>query len=201
MVKRKRRPGGGAKPLGEVAKSATFTTRIEPATRSALNEAAKLSGQSVSAMAEFILRQGLKQPAGEPRNNAVAAAIALLAENIEAGTKESWLTDPWTGFALCNAAEHLLLRFMPAPEREGMPPAPPAVKEAAAKMHPDHAEQFCKPHFFGRELAQFLILEIEQASSSATPNEWGMPIFFSAKPEKLRLIGRDLGVSKKGKTK
>ena len=150
---------------------------------------AKLSGQSVSAMAEFILRQGLKQPAGEPRNNAVAAAIALLAENIEAGTKETRLTDPWTGFALCNAAEHLLLRFMPAPEREGMPPAPSAVKEAAAKMHPDHAEQFCKPHFFGRELAQFLILEIEQASSSATPMN-GACLFFSQRNRKsFALLG------------
>jgi hypothetical protein len=202
MAKRKRRPGGGAKPLGEVAKTATFTTRIEPATRRALDEATRKSRhRSVSATAEFILKQGLKQPSGEPRNYAVGAAVALLAERIEAETKLNWREDPFTGFALCYAAEHLLFHYAPAPEGTGMPPAPPAVEEAAAKMHPEFADNFRKPHFFGRMLADFLIREIKEASLSAPPNEWSMPIFFSERPAQLALIGRELGLSKKGKSK
>jgi hypothetical protein len=202
MAKQKRRSGGGRKPLGEIAKTATFTTRIEPATRRALDEATRKSRHgSVSATAEFILKQGLKQPSGEPRNYAVGAAIALLAERIEAETKLNWREDPFTGFALSYAAEHFLFHFAPAPEREGMPPVPPAIKEAAAKMNSEFADNFCKPHFFGRMLADFLIREIKEAAASAPPNEWSMPIFFSEKPAQLALIGQHLGLSKKGKSK
>ena len=182
MVKRKRRPGGGAKPLGEVAKSATFTTRIEPATRSALNEAAKLSGQSVSAMAEFILRQGLKQPAGEPRNNAVAAAIALLAENIEAGTKAKLADRPVDRICFMQRGRTFVTALYAGPGTRRDASGTSGRQRSGGKDASGSCRQFCKPHFFGRELAQFLILEIEQASSSATPNEWSMPIFFSAKP-------------------
>jgi len=195
MVKRKRRPGGGRKPGGEFpGKTATFTTRIQPSTRRALEEAAKARpDKSISAAAEFILKTVLQKPAGQPRNNALAAAVTLLAENIERETKLSWLDDPFTAFALCNGVEHLVLYFAPALVSEGLPAAPPAVLKAAAKM-PD-AEAYRKPHGFGRMQAQFLIHEIEQASSSAPINEWSMPIFFSEKREKLGLIGGELGLA------
>ena len=76
----------------------------------------------------------------------------------------------------------------PAPVSEGMPPTPPAVEQAAAKMHRDDAEHFCKFAGFGRMQAQFLIREIEQAASSGPINEWTMPIFFSERPENLGLL-------------
>jgi hypothetical protein len=204
MAKRKRRPGGGRKPGGEFpGKTETFTTRLQPETRRALDEAAKTSRpqRSVSSMAEYILKQGLKKPDGAPRNNALAAAVALLAENIEDGTKKKWRDDQWTGMALRYAVEALLFHFAPTPE--GTPAVPSAVEEAAAKMPPEFAERFRKPAGFAHILAYNLILEIDQATSSPPINEWSMPIFFSTKPEVLGIIGRDLGLSQntKGKLK
>ncbi len=203
MAKRKRRPGGGRKPGGEFPKIATFTTRILPETRRALDEAARMSRprRSVSATAEHILRQGLRKPAGEPRNLAVATAVALLAENIERDAKKNWRDDPFTGLALRYAVEALLFHFAPSPE--GTPAVPPAIDEEASKMPPEFAERFRKPAGFGHMLAYNLIHEIEQATSSAPINEWSMPIFFSERPRQLALIGSGLGLadSKKGKSK
>ena len=205
MAKGKRRSGGGRKQGGEFpGKTATFTTRIQPSTRRALEEAAKARPDgSISAAAEYILKTVLQKPSGQPRNNALAAAIVLLAENIERDTKKNWREDPFTGFALCYAAEHLLLRFTPALISEGNPAAPPAVEEAAAKRPPEFAEQLRKPAGFGRIQAEFLIREIEQAASLEPINEWSMPIFFSEKRERLALIGGELGLAgrKKGKSK
>lgn len=200
MAKQKRRPGGGRKPQGEFAKSATFTTRLEPATRRALDEAARMADKSVSVIAEHILKQGLKKPSGEPRNVALASAVALLAENIESGTKEAWLDDQFTGLALRYAVEALLFHFAPTPE--GTPAIPRAIDDAAAKMPPEFAERFRKPAGFGHTLAFNLIHEIEQAVSSAPPNEWSLPIFSSEKPAQLAVMGRNLlADSKKRKTK
>ena len=203
MAKRKRRPGGGRKPGGEFpGKSATFTTRIQRSTRRALEAAAKArSDKSISAAAERILKSVLLWQSGEPRNNALAAALVLLAENIERDTKKSWRDDPWVGFALALGVEHLVRYFAPAPVSDDMPPAPPAVEQVAAKMHPEEAEHFRKFGGFGRMQAQFLIREIEQAASSGPINEWTMPIFFSERPEKLGLIGSELAESRKGKSK
>jgi hypothetical protein len=203
MAKTKRRPGGGRKPGGEFpGKSATFTTRIQPQTRRALEEAAKARPDgSISAAAEYILKTALLKPSGAPHTNAMAAAVVLLAENIERDTKKSWRKDPFTGFALCYAAEHLLLHFTPALISDGNPAAPPAVEEAAAKRPTEFAEQLRKPAGFGRIQAEFLIREIEQAASSGPMNEWTMPIFFSERREKLALIGSELADSRKGKPK
>ena len=203
MIQRKKRSRRGRPPSGDFpGKSATFTTRIQPSTRRALEAAAKArSDKSISAAAERILKSVLLWQSGEPRNNALAAALVLLAENIERDTKKSWRDDPWVGFALANGVEHLVRYFAPAPVSEGMPPTPPAVEQAAAKMHRDDAEHFCKFAGFGRMQAQFLIREIEQAASSGPINEWTMPIFFSERPEKLGLIGSELAESRKGKSK
>jgi hypothetical protein len=203
MAKRKRRPGGGRKPSGEFpGKYATFTTRIQPETRRALDEATRKSRhRSVSATAEFILKQGLKKPSGEPRNHSLACAVAILAERIEQAAGERWRQDQFTGLALRYAVEALLFHFAPTPE--GVPAVPPAVEKAAEKMPPEFAERFRKPAGLGHTLAFNLIQELEQARSTATPNEWSLPIFFSEEPAQLGLISRDLGLteSKKGKSK
>jgi hypothetical protein len=206
MAVRKRKPGGGRKPGGEFpGKTATFTTRLQPETRLALDEAAKASRpkRSVSAVAEHILKAGLQRPSGAPRSNALAAAVALLAENIEHGTGENWREDEWTGMALRYAVETLLYHCAPTPPSEGAPAVPSAIEQTVGKMPPEFAERFRKPAGFGHTLAFHLILEIEQATSSAPINEWSMPIFFTAKPEVLSLIGRDLGLGQntKGKVK
>jgi hypothetical protein len=201
--KRKRRPGGGRKPGGEFpGKYAAFTTRLQPETRRALDEAAARSKYgSVSATAEFILKQGLKKPSGEPRNLALACAVALLAERIERATGQSWRQDKFTGWALRYAVEALLFHL--APTAEGEPAATPAVEKSAEKMPPEFAERFRRPAGLGHTLAFNMILELEQARSTAMPNEWSLPVFFSEEPAQLGLISRDLELAdtKKGKSK
>jgi hypothetical protein len=178
---------------------------MEPETRQALNTAAAAKGRSVSRMAEILLKAALLDKATvERRNNALAAAIEQLAENIERETKKSWRDDTFTWTALRYAIEHLLWYFGPTPERQ--PAVPAAVNEAATKMPEGFAQQFRKPQGFGRTLAFQLIHEIEQAvEQAASPgsiNEWSLPYFFSGQPERLALIGRDLAVAKKkGKSK
>jgi hypothetical protein len=202
MTKRKRRPGAGRPAGGEFpGKSATFTTRLQPETRRALDAAAKASGPrgSVSAVAERILKAGLEKPSGEPRNTALAAAVALLTKNTEAATGQSWREDQWTGMALRYAVEALLFHFAPTPE--GTPAVPSAIDEAASKMPPEFAERFRKPAGLGHMLAYNLINELEQATSSSIPNEWSLPIFFSDDQRRLGLISRDLGLAQKGKSK
>jgi len=200
MAKKRRRPGGGRKPHGEFpGKAATFTTRIQPETRRALNEAARLSHRSVSATAEHILKQGLRKPSGEPRNSALANAIEVLVENIERDTNKSWRDDVWTGLAVRYAVETLLFHYAPTPP-EGTVAVPPAVDEAAGKMPPEFAQRFRTPAGFAHTLAYNLILEIQQSISLGPPNEWSLPYFFSEKPAQLALIARRLGLadSKKG---
>ena len=197
--KRRRRPGGGRKPHGEFpGKAATFTTRIQPETRRALDEAARLSRRSVSATAEYVLKQGLRKPSGEPRNLALATAIELLVENIERETKESWRDDPWTGLVLRHAVEALLFHFTPEPP-EGTVAAPPAVDKAAAKMPPEFAQQFRTPAGFAHTLAYNLIHEIEQAASSTPANEWSLPVSFSERPAQVALIASGLWDAKRPK--
>ena len=61
MVKaRKRGPGGGRKPKGDITgKGERFSTRITAETREALDREAADSGQSVSQVAERLLRFAL----------------------------------------------------------------------------------------------------------------------------------------------
>jgi hypothetical protein len=144
-------------------------------------------------MAERLLRLGLGKPAGEPRNYAIARAVAMLAENIERRTQRNWRDDQWTGQALRYAVEALVYHYAPTPPTEGAPAVPSAIEQAAGKMPPEFAERFSTTPGFGHTLAQFLIQEIEQAGDHSMPDEWTMPIFFSATQEQLALISRDLG--------
>jgi hypothetical protein len=200
MVKPKRQPGGGRKPIGEFPKSAAFTTRLDPALRSALVEAAERSGKSVSETAARILREGLKKPAGAGRNLSLASAVALMAEKVEHETQKSWRDDQFTRQALTWAIETLLAYI--APDLKEAPPIPPAIEAAAAKRPSPFAQQYRTPDGVGFLQASNLINEIEQAAPGRAINEWSLPIFFSEKPMQLALIGRDLGLTtKKGKSK
>jgi len=203
MAVRKRKPGGGRKPGGEFpGKSATFTTRIQPETRRALDEAAKASRpkRSVSAVAEHILKTGLQRPSGKPRNTALARAIALLAENIEDGTGKNWREDQWTGMALRYAVEALLYHYAPTPPPEGVPAVPSAIDQAAGKMPSAFAEQYRTSPGFGHLRAYNLILEIEQAAPGEI-NEWTVAIFLNAKPGVLGVIRSGLGLGQNAKVK
>lgn len=201
MAKRKRRPGGGRKPMGNVAKSAVFTTRIEPATRRALNEAARANDLTVSVTAERLLKLGLEKPVGAARNLSLGCVVTLLAEELERDTEKKWPEDQFTREALVSAVVTLLAYI--APEKTEPVEVPPAVEAAAARKPQAQAQQYCTPDTFGYERASFLLDEIRQATPSYPINEWSKPIFFSDKPAQLALIGQSLGISpkKEGKSK
>ena len=201
MAKRKRRPGGGRKPGGEFpGKSATFTTRIQPSTRRALEEAAKdRSDKSISAAADIFSRLCSEAVRRTPQQCAGRRPCVTCREYRT--RHEQKLARRSLG-RICTSQWRRTLGalFHPRPVAEGTPPTPKAVEELAEKMG-ELREQFRKPHGFGLLQAQFLIREIEQAASSGPINEWTMPIFFSERREKLALIGSELADSRKGKPK
>jgi hypothetical protein len=187
--------------MGAVAKSATFTTRVEPAVRRGLDEIARRRGHSVSKVAAELLSKGLAKPAGSPHNRAIACAINLLAENIERGTGKSWRRDPWTAQAFRSAVDTLLFHFTPMSDANQA--VPPAIENAAAKMPPELTKSYLTPTGFSHFPAFTLIKEIEQAGSSAPVDEWDVPISLSDGAEQLAVISRelDLAQNKKGKRK
>ena len=195
-----RKGRSGSKPRGEFpGKSATFTTRIQPETRRALNAYAKAIDKSVSVASERLLKAALQKPYGEPRNRALAHAVELLAEQIEGKTKKSWRDDPFTAQALLHGISHLLRHFAPVHKKGA--PVPRAIKDAAGKMSPVNAEHFCSPEGFAHLMAFKLIGEIHDAVAQRVPGLipglWGVQIVSTAKPEMLALVGRDFGLTKK----
>ncbi len=195
-----RKGRSGSKPRGEFpGKSATFTTRIQPETRRALDAYAKASGKSVSVVAEGLLRAALQKPSGQPRNLALARAVELLAEQIEGETKKNWRDDSFTAQALLHGISYLFGHFAPAHKKDVAVPA--AIKGEAAKMSLVQAKHFCSPEGFAHLMAFRLIGEIRNAVNQRPPGLipglWGVQIVYTAKPEKLALIGRDFGLTKK----
>jgi uncharacterized protein (DUF1778 family) len=196
---RKRAPGGGRKPKGEFAgKTATITTRVQPDTRDALEEAAQASGRSLSQEVEFRLKASLRKPTqAERRNQALGHAIGFMAEELEKVTGRIWLDDPFTGRALWHAAEAFVFYCAP-PLTNQSADVPPLVVQSAAKMPAELAQRFRTPSGFGHMSAHFIINQIEQAARPPAPhNEWTMPIFFTAHEMVLGSIGRDLRLGAK----
>ena len=85
--------------------------------------------------------------------------IGSLAEHIERDTGESWRTDAFTGTALVDCIEAILVYL--TPETAKNPALPPLVAKQAAKMPPEFAEQYRTPAGFGFMRAHSLIAEIE----------------------------------------
>jgi hypothetical protein len=83
---RKRAPGAGRKPAGPISgKLSNFSTRITAETRHELEAAAKESGQSISQVAERLIKSGLAETrAGnrDPAMRALSFLIAQLADHI-----------------------------------------------------------------------------------------------------------------------
>ena len=78
---RKRRPGGGRKPQGDIrGKSKTFSTRITGETREALETEADVSGRSISQVAESLLVLGLNTKREIERDAAMRALCFVIAE-------------------------------------------------------------------------------------------------------------------------
>lgn len=81
-VKVKRRAGGGRKPQGPISnKTETFSTRISPALRKALEREARETGHSISQVAESLLRIGLSTKA-KARSDRPLRALLFLIEQL-----------------------------------------------------------------------------------------------------------------------
>jgi predicted HicB family RNase H-like nuclease len=195
--KRKRAPGGGRKPSGPFAgKTSTFTTRIRPDTRRALQLDAEKAGISISQHAEHLLRMALHKPSrSQRRNQALAQAVVSLAESIERGTEASWREDTFTGRALLYGIDALILHYIPSEEKADIPPA---IEAQAVKMPRGFADMLRTPEGFGQVAAYAIIAELE--SSTVPPdqrNEWTAPINLHVPQEIAQLIVRDLKLSER----
>jgi hypothetical protein len=127
---RKRRPGGGRKPAGTIhGKTEAFSTRITAETRKALLLEKRLSGRSVSQIAEQLLILGLEAKRERERDHpmrALAFLIDQLSINISGtpGGKQGfrWRTDPFLFRALHMAVFELMTRLAPEGDPLKMPP-------------------------------------------------------------------------------
>lgn len=194
---RKRAPGGGRKPKGEIkGKDAAFSTRITAQTRRALEETAKRHGRSVSQEAEIALRTYLSKPAGESRNRALAFIIGHLAEGIEATTGKSWRDDVFTGVALHFAIEMAMTYLVP--ERVPDPEVPQRVLDLVQKMPPDIAQQYTNAGRLGALRGLNLMTEIESVTPvGSTVNEIDLPISMNKiSLDVLALLASDLKIGK-----
>jgi hypothetical protein len=192
---RKRARGAGRKPKGEFAgKTSTFTTRILPETRHALERAAKQSERSLSQQVEWLLRAALKKPSPEQvRNQALAHIVATLAADVEKATGRSWQEDAFTSRAVGLATDTILFHFGPAKADGGEPVVPERVESSVARMPPDFAARYRTPAGLGQTIAFAVISEIESAARSNTRmnDEWTATYQFV--PEEIaRILARDL---------
>src|SRR5262245_18809443 len=157
----KRKPGAGRKPRGGfTGKSVTFTTRITPETRAALERAAQKSGRSLSQEAEHLLDLSIRRKREHARKRHVrslAEAVALVTERIESATEKRWLDDTFTGDALRHAIEFLVFHFAPHEALE----VPAKVEAAAAKVPPAWRDRGLTPSEVGLHAAGWLISWIE----------------------------------------
>jgi len=187
----------GRKPIEGIPRSKALTTRVQPKTRQALEEAARASRHTISRVAERILEAGLGKPSGEPRNRGLAWAIAALAEDIERETRLSWRQDQFTAQALRHAIETLLLQSA----KQGQVTVPPAIEREAATMPPDLAERFRTPAGFGQMRAYGFVRQLKQAPVAQSQYQWNY--WLADLNAWFGLIARDLGLvaSKKGKSK
>src|SRR5438094_547490 len=92
----KRAPGGGRKPKGEFSgKSATFSTRITPNLRKALDAAAKKSGRSLSQEVEHRLADSIYGRSDDRATRAFCFLISELARAVGFGHWDrNWHNDP-----------------------------------------------------------------------------------------------------------
>jgi hypothetical protein len=118
---RKRAPGAGRKPAGPISgKLANFSTRITQETRVALDAAAAESGQSISQVAERMIRLGLNTAAEREQSNPTQGLnklIARLAEGCSVNLGDTafpWNTDSFSFDALAFTMQLLLERLRPA---------------------------------------------------------------------------------------
>jgi hypothetical protein len=188
MPKRKRAPGGGAKPKGPFpGKSATLTTRITPDTRAELKRSASEQNRSLSQEVEFRLRDFAKQNQRPPHIRSLADAISLLVATVELRTGKRWSNDCFTADAVQQAVSAFMLKI--TPQSAGQPLIPEKLERWLERL-PSLREALRSPLALGELVADELMYQI----SNAPLNAQEAPGLTFPAPEGLSRIRRDLRI-------
>jgi hypothetical protein len=165
----KRAPGGGRKPAGPISgKLSNFSTRITQETRAALDAEAKAAGQSVSQIAERLIRAGLAAEREHDRPiRALCFVIAELASNIVGPRLKhsdhalyDWRSDPFFYRAFKIAVGQLLDALEP--------PGPIKAYKVTAEEadHPSikrYLESFKTPEARAEDSVDYILAALSQA--------------------------------------
>lgn len=164
MAKRKkRRPGGGRKPQGEVSGlRAVMSFRLPTEMRDELAKAAKASGNSITQEVLSRLGRSFKEDQKnyrDPATKGLCILFADLAENAHRGTPD-WRADPFLFRAFTVGVAKLLATLQPP----GKPETPGLLKALLAKLSTDHPMN--KTEFFKNERDRL-------ARIMKSPEAWG----------------------------
>ena len=186
---RKRAPGGGRKPKGEIrGKAATLTTRITTETRQALDSAARKNRRSLSQEVERRLIDSVQKDLSrdrQPHIRALGEVFMTMVKGVERRTGHRWCDNSFTAEAVRHGLNFLISHF----GSNGATTLPKKLKEAAAKLPPELAQHYREPTEIGLSEAGIVITlierwraddisEISQSAQSAkdvefhVPNEW-----------------------------
>ena len=118
---------GGRPPEGPFSnKRATLTARLTEETRTALERAAKHSGNSISQEVELRLRESLRQAGhyknfgrqhagfGAPETFALFRLCSHAIRFLSGGTTKKWFDDPWQFARALEIVNDMVSRFRPA---------------------------------------------------------------------------------------
>jgi hypothetical protein len=134
---RKRLPGGGRKPKGGIrGKIENFSTRITADTRKALEAEARMTGQSISQVAERLLMLGIRAKRERERDKPMRALnylidnLAIIVSASKIGSPAgNWRTEPIVFESLRLAIDGLMKQLSPPgdikPSANLMPPTDP----------------------------------------------------------------------------
>src|SRR5262245_19590089 len=149
MAKRKRRPGGGRKPLKPgLAKSESLTIRLRPDVRRMIEQEARKTGHPITTTAELLMKAGLGELPDSPADRNLLSAISLLFGNIHRDTGKGWRDDAYTAQAVRHGIEALLREYGATPVES--PAVPEAIEQRVANTTPEFAERFRSPAYFGQ---------------------------------------------------
>jgi hypothetical protein len=200
-MNRKRSPGAGRKPQGDYAgKSATFTTRIQPELRAALDKSAKGSKRSLSQEVERRLQESFKLPAeiardlGPPHIRALARLVSQVGQGVELMTGFKWREDRFTSEAFRSAINILLDRFAPDTEIE-VPERCDQSAISSDRHSPGLGEQLRRPDGVGAAAAFGLLSQLELLETPSLLREDG--VAFAKQFYALPKIRQDLGLKSK----
>jgi hypothetical protein len=127
---RKRAPGGGRKPLDEEERLRLFPFRISKGMRTKLKDLADRRGTDMSTQLRAAFTCWDRR--GEVRSlhtEALATAVAVLADRIEETTGKQWIDDPLTAQLVRERVEQLVAHLIPT--SAGPVSVPAEIKEAA----------------------------------------------------------------------